>query len=97
MTLTNHLLFTFNYQVRNAKSADEMLYLCTKKQMEGKKGQTDRQPLLFNMEFVRIEFIHPIIIDMQVLAEKLVPALGLVMAACDTMYFLQHASCKYVI
>ena len=96
MTLTKHLLFTFNYQVRNTKSADEMLYLWTKKQMEGKKGQTDRQPLLFNMEFVRIEFIH-IIIDMQVLAEKLVPALGLVMAACDAVYFLQHASCKYII
>ena len=54
-----------------------MLYLWTKKQMEMKEG-TDRQPLLFNMEFVWIEFIHPIIIDMQVLAEKLVPALGLV-------------------
>ena len=55
-----------------------MLHLWTKKQMEGKKGQTDRQSLLFNMEFVWIEFIHPIIIDLQVLAEKLVPALGLV-------------------
>ena len=58
-------------------------------------GQIDHS--FFNMEFVRIDFIHPIIIDMQVFVEKLVPALGLVMAACHTMYFLQYASCKYII
>ena len=48
------------------------------KETDGRMDRETDRPMLFNMEFVWIEFIHPIIIDMQVLAEKLVPALGLV-------------------